>query len=147
MKYTDENRSQIQNEERAKQLIVFDGMNVGMIGLTDTDAWGEYHDLLFYFFEVKGRGTDFNDCKGQDIAFKRLTKRVDSGGAYAVFYHCYHDVKDPHEKIFLKDTQVIEGWWQGRWIPAPRYLTAKQVFNHAIDWAKRMEKYERGSRL
>lgn len=146
MNYDDSNRGLIQCQGRAKQLIEFAGMPIGPIGLTDIDATCEYHNTLWVFMEVKKKGREIDDSKGQEVWYTRTINAIDRSGKDAVLYVCEHSVEDPRRPILLKDTEVTKAYWKGRWYSPPRPINAKQVFDHAIDFARRMEKWKKENR-
>lgn len=146
MDYNESNRGLIQCEGRAKQIIEFAGMPIGAIGLTDIDATCEYHNTLWVYMEVKKEGRDPNDAIGQIVYYTRTIDIIDKGGGDAVLYICEHNVEDPTKPIFLKDTNVTRAYWKGKWYVPPRPFSGKQVFDHAIDFAKRMEQWKKEHR-
>ena len=146
MIYDDSNRGLIQCQGRIKQLIEFAGMPIGPIGLTDIDATCEYHNTLWVFMEVKKKGREIDDAKGQEVWYLRTINAIDRSGKDAVLYVCEHSVEDPRRPILLKDTEVTKAYWKGRWYSPPRPINAKQVFDHAIDFARRMEKWKKENR-
>lgn len=143
MIYDDSNRGLIQCPKRARQLIEFAGMPIGPIGLTDIDAVCEYHDVLWIFFEVKKEGRDISDAQGQKVLYERTVNAIDDGGRDAVLYVCEQSVENPEDAIDLRNTIIAKAYWKGKWYTPPRTLTAKQVFDHAIDFAKRMERWKK----
>lgn len=136
MKFKITDIARISNEDRFKQPILFDEMTFGNIYPTDIDAITEYHNWFFIFMEVKGEGVPLN--RGQTTALMRLTDTICKADKSAVFFVCRHNVKDPTQPIFLKDTEVSEAYYCGQWHTLePR--TALEAWKHAMNWAKDKE--------
>ena len=141
MKFKATDVARIQNEERFKQPLLFDGMCIGKMYPTDIDAITEYHNWFFIIMEVKGEGVPLN--YGQTTALQRLVDTIEEANKVAVLYICRHNVSDSTKPIFLKDTMVTEAYYGGQWhnvIP----LTAGEEWHSAMDWA--MEEEREGRR-
>ena len=140
MKVEPNHIGRVQYEDRFKQPLLFDGMNIGKMYPTDIDAITEYHDMLYMIMEVKREGVPLN--RGQTTALIRLVNAVQETGRTAVLFICRHDIADPSQPIFLKDTIITEAYFKGDWYDLnPR--TALYAWNYAMDWARRKEDKER----
>ena len=127
--------ARIQNEDRFKQPILFDGMTFGNIYPTDIDAVTEYHGWFFIFMEVKGKGTPLN--QGQTTALVRLVDTICQTGKTAILFICRHNVTDSSKPIFLKDTEITEVY-DGQWQKLePR--SALDAWEYAMNWARNKE--------
>ena len=129
--------ARIQNEDRFKQPLLFEGMNIGKMYPTDIDALTEYHNWFFIIMEVKGEGVPLN--QGQTLALQRLVDTIEDAGKVAVLYICRHNVEDNTQPIFLKDTVVTEAYYGREWrnvIP----ITAGDEWYDAMDWAMNEER-------
>ena len=101
------------NRDRARQLIDFEGLNVGSILPTDLDGLIEYHDEAFILYEFKYKGTEIP--LGQRIAIERMVDTFSKAGKQAVAFLCRHEVKDPNEDVLAKDATVTSVYWNGTW--------------------------------
>ena len=129
--------ARVQYEDRFKQPILFDGMNVGKMYPTDIDAITEYHNWFFIIMEVKGEGVPLN--QGQTTALQRLVDTIEDADRVAVLYICRHSVEDRTKPIFLKDTMITEAYYGREWhnvIPT----TAGEQWRFVMDWAMNEEK-------
>ena len=137
MKFKLTDIARVQNEERFKQPLLFDGMNVGKMYPTDIDAFTEYHDWFFITMEVKGAGVPLN--YGQTTALERLTDTILKANKTSILFICRHNVTDSTRPIFLKDTTVTEIYYCGVWYTvSPR--SALEAYQYAMDWAQAIEK-------
>lgn len=101
------------NRDRARQLIDFEGLNVGSILPTDLDGLIEYHDEAFILYEFKYKGTEIPS--GQRIAIERMVDTFSRAGKHAVAFLCRHEVRDPNEDVLAKDAIVTNVYWNGTW--------------------------------
>ena len=123
----------IHSRDRAKQLIVFDGMVYERnIRPTDIDGAIDFGDLLFCYFEIKYNNTQIE--YGQRKALERFTTAAIESGRQAIALICQHFVHNVEDDVFAKDTIVREVFWQGQWKP-PR---KKMTLINAIDYFRGM---------
>lgn len=112
MIYTDENRGLIQNRERARQIIAYDGLQFKRrITPTDIDGYFEYDDKVFVFYELK-YGNAYPP-KGQLLALKRIVKAITETGRKAVLFICSHSVGDPDKDIDAANATVTSLYMGG----------------------------------
>lgn len=136
MKFNITDIARISNEDRFKQPILFDGMTFRNIYPTDIDAVTEYHNWFFIFMEVKGIGVPLN--RGQTTALTRLSDTIYQAGKTAVLFVCRHNVTDPTQPIFLRDTEVTEVYYDRQWHTVePR--TALEAWEYAMNWVRNKE--------
>ena len=121
------------HDERARQLIRFDGMNVGKCSFTDIDAVMEWRDLGWLVFEVKQTGKEIP--VGQRIALERFVRDASAAGKYAVASVVEHSVMNPHEDIYLRDCLVRWLFVAGEliWRPPKRWMNAHELMMDFIN--------------
>lgn len=105
MKYTEDNRGIIQNKERFKQPISFEGMKHNDISPTDIDAIIDYRNKCFILYEVKYE--DAPMPRGQALALERIVKALRNSDVDAFALHCRHHVSSPRDPIVLANTEVV----------------------------------------
>lgn len=118
----------IQSRERARQLISFEGMDLGpRMWPTDFDAVIEWKDRAWLLFEVKHG--DKAVPLGQRLALERFVRDVWHGGKKAVAAVVEHHVADPNDDVRLADCQVREVFVGGefRWRAARCHMTAREI--------------------
>lgn len=118
----------IKNEKRAKQLVLFDGVESGRIHPTDMDWYLEYHDEKFIFGELKlAKGSDFP--KGQKTALSRTADAIYESGRDAICVVSVHGVENPDEPIILAETIVSQYYIPsvGSWLTESRRVTVKDL--------------------
>lgn len=117
----------IQNKERARQLVSFDGMDLGpRLWPTDFDAVIEWHGVAWLLFEVKHGDKDVP--RGQQLALERFVQDVWRGGKEAVAAVVEHHVDDARRDVFLAGCDVREVYVGGEfaWRPLRRPMTARE---------------------
>ncbi len=113
MKYDDSNRGRIQNRERARQIIDFNGIRYNNITPTDIDGFFEYKNKAFVFFEYKLRDADVP--RGQELALMRVVDGLSAAGKNAVLFLCRHSEDNPHKDIRAAEALVEKIYWCGKW--------------------------------
>ena len=118
---------------RARQLIRFDGMDMGNRCFTDFDAVLEWADRAWLLFEVKqmGKGVPL----GQRLALERFVNDASACGKYAVAAVVEHCVVNPYEDVYLRDCLVrsIYATYEYRWRPPKRWMTAYGLQRSFVD--------------
>ena len=132
------------HEDRARQLIRFDGMNIKKRSFTDFDAVMEWRNVGWLAFEVKQVGKDVPT--GQRIALERLVRDTTIAGKYAVAAVVEHNVFDPHEDIYLRKCLVRSLFISNeyRWRPPKRRMNAHELM---IDFIGVVDKAANGDGL
>lgn len=128
----------IQSRQRAKQLISFEGMDLGpRLWPTDFDAAIEWKNIAWLLFEVKHG--DKAVPLGQRLALERFVQDVWRGGKKAVAAVVEHYVSDPAFDVFLADCVVREVYVGGefRWRSPRRRMTARELTDAYIGYAGR----------
>jgi hypothetical protein len=128
----------IQSRERAKQLISFEGMDLGpRLWPTDFDAAIEWKDRAWLLFEVK-HGEKAVPL-GQRLALERFVRDVWRGGKKAVAAVVEHYIADPSEDVRLADCQVREVFVGGEfvWRATRRCMTAWELTDAYTRYAGR----------
>lgn len=128
----------IQSRQRAKQLVSFEGMDLGpRLWPTDFDAAIEWKNAAWLLFEVKHG--DKAVPLGQRLALERFVQDVWRGGKKAVAAVVEHFVADPETDVRLADCQVREVYVGGefRWRSTRRRMTARELTDAYIGYAGR----------
>lgn len=94
------------NINRAKQLLLFEGMQYQKITPTDVDGIIEYHDKAWFIYEVKLHGTELK--YGQRLMLERFCNDMSATGKYVIAIIADHEEFDPDEPVWLKDCVVRE---------------------------------------
>lgn len=95
------------NEDRARQLIRFDGMVFdGNNGFTDADAIMDYRGIAWLMFEVKTR--DAKLTEGQRILSENFVRMAGDAGRYALVAVVEHQVDDCSQPVYLAECDVRE---------------------------------------
>lgn len=132
MIYTNENRGTIQNRERARQIIDYNGIRYGNITPTDIDVFFEKANEAFVFYEMKY--ADAQMPKGQEMAMTRLVDNLRKAGKKAVLFLCRHDVENPTQDIDAASTDVISVYFNGEW-SAVHGVKLKEMTDRFMKWA------------
>ena len=128
----------IQSRDRAKQLIRFDGMELGpRTWPTDFDAVIEWHGKAWLLFEAKYM--DAPMPKGQRLALERFVRDAWAAGKAAVAAVVEHDVRDTRNDVYLAECMVREVFVGGEfhWRATDRPMTAKELMEAYIGYAER----------
>lgn len=99
-------RGTIHHENRAKQLIRFDGCNIEGTNITPTDIDGyiEYHNKSTIMIEVKTPGKEVE--QGQRLVLERFVHDGYKAGKRNLAIVADHHSNDPSDDIFLRDCTV-----------------------------------------
>lgn len=130
------------HEKRARQLIRFDGMNIGKRSFTDFDAVAEWRNHGWLVFEVKYEDKGVPD--GQRIALERFVFDASACGKYAVAAIVEHHVSDPADDVYLRDCIVRDVFVTGeyRWRTTTKFMNAHGLFREFVDVVdRRINKY------
>ena len=112
----------IKHRKRNKQIIDYKGLEYGKIHPSDIDAVLEVNNQFLFLFEVKLKGTKFN--QGQEILLTNIVDNWDLNSsrdyrwlksekkAYAVY--CYHDIQNTDDDIILADCIVEDVYGDGK---------------------------------
>lgn len=118
--YTDENRGILQKPDKARQLLLFDGMELeGQCGVknvtpTDVDAYIQLQVKdAFIFIESKLRGSEI--ARGQKLALTSLVDGLCDAKKNAILLHVEHDIEDGD--VHCSETIVKECYWEHKWYP------------------------------
>lgn len=120
----------------ARQLIRFDGMDIGRKCYTDFDAVMEWNDRAWLLFEVKHRGVALPT--GQRLALERFVRDASKAGKYACAAVAEHTVRNPLRDVYLKDCKVRSVYCTGEleWRPTKEPRTALQLADEFIRYVK-----------
>ena len=115
MTYNEENRGRFQHPARARQLILYDGLNLPeKITPTDMDLFVESRkENRMAVIEFKFKDADLPD--GQKYAFTDMVNVYERAGKEAVFAVCRHDVENPNKDVLARDAVVSSFYWKRRW--------------------------------
>ena len=124
------------NPQRAKQLLLFEGVSSDGLGMTDIDGLIEYKDRALIFYEIKGSGKAVP--MGQRLALQRLVKDADRAGKLAIAVVAEHGVEDAEKPVFVKDCKVREIYYgkEKAWRKPRKQLTAGEITDIVINMAK-----------
>lgn len=133
MIYTNENRGKFQYEERARQLIEFDGIQYRDCTPTDVDLFLEKNNKAFIFSEIKYK--DSLIPRGQMTAYARLVDSLTHDGKDAVLFIGQHEVNDPNKNIVAAETIVTEIYFRGKWLCVDGKITLKEMMDEFLKWS------------
>lgn len=120
--------SRINNPQRMKQLIDFQGLAVDeYIYPTDIDGLIEYKDSEYIIFEVK-----YGDAEvpfGQKLALQRMVDDFTKTGKQAVVLVCEHTVRNPEKPVVAAWCKVREIYYGGekQWRKPIKELTVREA--------------------
>lgn len=130
--------SRINNPQRMKQLIDFQGLAVdGYIYPTDIDGLIEYKDSEYILFEVKYGNAEVPF--GQKLALQRMVDDFTKSGKQAVVFICEHTVRDPDKPVIAAWCKVREIYYGGehQWRKPSKELTVRE----AVDDFQKYSRY------
>lgn len=124
------------NPNRARQLLMFDGMTQGNKCFTDFDAVMEYDNKAWLLFEVKMG--DKTVPTGQRLALERFVDDVSCAGKDAVAVILEHRVMNPFEDVLLRMCKVRSVYMSGefRWRPPKRPMNAREFMNDFVRYVR-----------
>ena len=120
--------SRINNPQRMKQLIDFQGLAVDeYIYPTDIDGLIEYKDSEYIIFEVK-----YGDAEvpfGQKLALQRMVDDFTKTGKQAVVLVCEHTVRNPEKPVVAAWCKVREIYSGGekQWRKPIKDITVREA--------------------
>ena len=132
MIYTDKNRGHIQHNERARQIVAFDGLKYGNITPTDIDGFIEKSNEAFIFFELKYKDAELP--AGQKTALIRLVDNLQAAGKKSVLFVGRHEVGNPDVKVIAGNTLVTDFYFNGCWHKGNNE-TLQTMIDRFIKWA------------
>ena len=101
----------VQNRDRAKQLLAFDGMQYGKCRPTDVDLSVDFQGNMFVFAELKGKGVQLT--LGQRIHLTGLVDAITAGGKQAVAILAHHDTPDTEHDVHCAESIVHSAYYGG----------------------------------
>jgi hypothetical protein len=122
-------KTAFRNKNNARALVEFSGLRYGNKMPTDIDAFLDFDNKAFVFFEVKYRNADMS--YGQQLALERLCDSVNPDiEAYVLVVS--HTTKDGD--IDLASSIITKIRHGGKWMrPARKNATVKEF----VDWLYR----------
>lgn len=133
VKYDDSNRGQIQNRERARQIIDFSGLRYNNITPTDLDGFFEKGNKVFVFYEYKLNGAKMPH--GQKLALERVVDGLAKAGKIAVLFLCRHNEYDPLSDVKAVNAVVEAIYWNESWHRGQN-LTVKEQTDRFLRWTE-----------
>lgn len=129
-------RGVYQHPERAKQLILFKGLEYGNITPTDFDGVIEYHDKFWIMYEVKCANAPFKT--GQKLALERFINMASKAGKYGIALVAEHNVSDVTQSVILEDCKVrlIYTTESLKWQKPETEMTVKEISDKYYDLYK-----------
>ena len=125
-------RGEIQNRERGKQLRDFTGLRFGSITPTDIDGLIEYHGERYIIIETKLNGAPLRH--GQKLALERLTDDLHGAGKPTICIIVSHNSEDPNEDIDVASAMVSEYRFKGEWHLPKSPCTTRQAIDSFIEF-------------
>jgi len=123
-------RGQIQNRERRKQIFDMRSLLYGKITPTDLDAMIEYKNTGFVLIEAKYK-QDFYQEMGQQLAHERMARALWIANKPTVLIFARHDIANPASDVDLSTCQVTQYYYCGKWHRCNRW-TVKQITDSFI---------------
>lgn len=127
----------IQNRDRARQIISFEGMQLGKrMWPTDFDAVIDWHDVGWLVFEVKMGDKDVP--LGQKKALERFVTDMGNADKFAVAVIAEHDVQNAFEDVILANCRVREVYksWKCSWNPPKSEMTAGDIEHEFVKYVE-----------
>ena len=109
-------KSTIKHEDRARQLLNFQGLHKNKIGPADIDFALEVDNKYLILGEVKLEGKEFS--AGQEMM---LTRTADRWGRGSVVLYVRHNTP-VKEQVHLKECRVVKCYYARKW-KVPKTLT------------------------
>ena len=129
-------QSEIQNRQRARQIIDFKNIRIGAKGMpTDCDGLIEYHDKAYVLFEVKHGKKDVPF--GQRLALERMCDDFAKIRKPAVLIVAEHEVDDPDDDIDAAACIVRSFYFRRRWYLPSERITLKDKIDSFIKFVDR----------
>lgn len=94
----------INNREKAKQILAFDGLQYGLCRPTDIDLSMDFKKECFIFGELKSTGSTLT--VGQRIHLEGLVDAIRAGGKLAYAFVAHHDTPDCEEDVHVAEAIV-----------------------------------------
>ena len=116
----------IQHDARARQLILYQGLESGKVCVTDIDGLIEINDKYYIFMEFKTGGKDIPT--GQRILWERLVGALRETGRKAIALHVNHDTP-VNEDVVAHSSDVVS-FYDGKsnsWQKPQETTTVKQA--------------------
>lgn len=122
--------SPFKNRDRAKQLILFDGLDFDTnISPMDLDGLIEYHDKKRVLIEAKLVNTPVPT--GERLALERMVNDFGKAGKKALAIIADHKVFDPKEDVHIRECIVRELYYsvEKQWRKPNKMLTVEEALN------------------
>lgn len=121
-------RGEIQNRQRAKQIINFKVLRYGNITPTDIDGFIDFGNRLFILIEIKYNGVDLPH--GQRLAIERIVDNLVISGKKAIGIIATHEVENPEIDIDCAECIVKEIRLNSRWHTCLTKSSVKKVIDY-----------------
>lgn len=120
-------RGVIHNEGRAKQLILFDGLEYGNISPTDMDGVIDYRNKFWIIYEAKCTGAPFPT--GQRLTMEHFIDMADDAKRYGIALVADHNVADVTKSVSLMACKVrwIYTTEEKKWREPETEMTVKEI--------------------
>lgn len=123
----------IKDRGKFDQKIDFTGFKFGTMAPTDIDAFMEFKNKLFIFFEVKGGTSPLRE--GQRIALENVCKAIQADDKHGFAILCRHDKAAPSDIDFI-DCTVDKYFYRGEWRdpkePCDVFTFTQWLYTHFI---------------
>lgn len=119
------------DRERARQLIIFGGINFNGKIPSDIDGIFEWRGKVFIFYEMKHN--DYPMSVGQERMYKSLVDLINKAGKHAILFKCSHNVDDTEKDVDAAKSIVTYIYFGNRKMARGDGRTAKQM---TVDYLK-----------
>ena len=125
-----DNRGEIKNLPRAKQLRNFSLLRWGNITPTDIDGFIDFQNKAFVIFEFKVENTEI--LRGQSLAIERLVDNLENSGKSAIGIIAEHNIP-PWEDIEASQCKVTMLRYKKKWTLYPKkQYTLKYIIDYFL---------------
>lgn len=102
----------INNRDKAKQLLAFDGMKYGLCRPTDIDISMDFQQKCFVFVELKTLGAPLTT--GQKVHLQGLVDAIVAGGKQATAILAHHSTPECEHDVHCAESVVHSVYTGGR---------------------------------
>ncbi len=135
---SDDERGKIINKDRANQHNDYSNLKFGKCTPTDIDGLLELGDELYIFIEAKMEGMKMG--RGQQMAFERVTQRIQAGGADCYLFVAHHNVGDPENDVDVGNLPLTLYYHKGAWRRPDKQITVCDAATQLIEKKPKLKK-------
>ena len=130
-------RGEIENRERMRQLISFSGMRWSNITPTDVDGAIDYHGKATVFYEFKYESAKFK--RGQQLFLERQVEDAINAGKKSVAIFVRHSVHDTEKDVPARECYVNSVYMGNVWRPDKKRRTVQQFTDDFFEYVDKAE--------